>query len=63
MIAGSVDEETSFIPSAGFDSGALVQAAQDVQLLVADGQRVLGQQRQVLHVRRPHHVPTFRNLN
>lgn len=42
MVAGGVDEQTAFIPSAGFDSSALVQAAQNVQLLVADGKRVFG---------------------
>jgi len=55
VVAGGVNENSTLVPHARLNFGALLDGAQHLQLSVAQGDRVLGQQTQVGHVGRPHH--------
>ena len=60
VVGRRVDEDAGVVPGSRLDPGVLVNGAEQLELLVADVDGVLGQQGHSRHVRRPDDIPDQR---
>ena len=63
VVAGGVDKDAVVVPGAALDAGVLVDGAETLQLPVADGDNVFGEQGDGGHVRGPDDIATLGDLD